>query len=193
MGAGAIASATAIPSFIASAARACPQQALATRKNIDELTGRELATYEHAVRLLRAGVDSDSGKTLFHPALRQLASPETTIAKAPWDRVHLETIEALLRATDPVRTAELTVPYWNFTQPASGREYPLAFERASSPLFAAAPDGELGQLDPLFWSYHAYIDTIRDQWDRDQGPPAAGMKARLWIGRGAAEIRTFAT
>jgi hypothetical protein len=188
--AGAVACAAVVPPLISNAARACPGQARVTRKNIDELTGPELATYEHAVRLLREGARSSSGQTLFHPALRQAAMPDSTIAGRPWDRRHLEAIEALLRATDPARTAEITVPYWDFTQPASGREYPAAFERAGSPLFAAAHDGDSGQLDPVFWSYHAYIDTVRGQWERDQVPIARGVTAHLWIGRDAVEIRT---
>lgn len=190
LGAGAIASAAVVPSFISTAARAFPGVARVTRKNIDELTGQELATYEHAVQLLRDGARSIRGQLLFHPALRQAAMRDSIVAGKPWDRRHLEAIEALLRATDPLRTAEITVPYWNFTQPASGREYPVAFERADSPLFAAAQDGEPGQLDPVFWSYHAYIDKVREQWDRDHGPLVRGTTAHVWIGRGAVEIRT---
>jgi hypothetical protein len=188
--AGAVACAAVVPPVISTAAHACPSPARVMRKNIDELSGGELATYEHAVRLLRESARSDSGQALFHPALRQAANPDSTIAGKPWDRRHLEAIEARLRATDPARTAEITVPYWDFTQPASGREYPAAFERAGSPLFAAAHDGDPGQLDPVFWSYHAYIDTVRGQWERDQVPIARGVTAHLWIGRDAVEIRT---
>lgn len=189
-GAGAIASAAVVPSFISTAARAFPGAVRVTRKNIDALTGQELATYEHAVRLLRKGARSNTGQPLFHPALRQAAMPDSAVAGKPWDRRHLEAIEALLRTTDPARTAEIAVPYWDFTQPPSGREYPAAFERADSPLFAAALDGGPAQLDPVFWSYHAYIVMVREQWDRDHGPLARGMTAHVWIGRRAVEIRT---
>lgn len=191
--AGAIASAGVATPLIATAARADPAPDRASRKNIDSLTAAELATYGHAVALLRDGARSSARQPLFHPALRQAAMPDARIAGQPWDRLQLEAIEAQLRATDPPRTAEVTIPYWDFTQPVSGREYPAAFERPDSALFVGAGDGSTGQLDPVFWSYHAYIDLVWDRWAREHGPLAPGTTAHLWIGKGAVEIRTIRT
>jgi len=152
------------------------------RRNIDDLSMAELAAYEHAVRLLqqRAG-------DVLHPTLRQAMAMDNGCGA--FQRIHLERIEARLRAADPVRTASIVIPYWDFTALASGRNYPRAFERAGSPLFA----GEDGQaaLDPIFWSYHAYIDTIWQRWEDVHGPATPGTGARLWLGPARVEIRTI--
>jgi hypothetical protein len=186
-GAGALACAAVIPSLISGVAFACPDAARLMRKNIDELTQGELETYEHAVRLLSEGAASPSFHPLAHPALRQAASASPANG-TPWDRHHLEAIEAQLRATDPARTAEVSVPYWNFTRPASGRAYPLAFERAGSPLFVGHQSAP--RLDAVFWSYHAYIATVWAQWAQDHTPLEPGVAVHLWIGPNTVEIRT---
>ncbi len=132
---------------------------------------------------------SNSGVLALHPALRQLADPDATVAAMPWDRGQLMEIEARLRATDPARTAELTIPYWDFTQPPSGQAWPAAFERSGSPLFVGANDTTTPRFNPAFWSYHAYIDVVRQQWEQTHGPLARGMVAHLWIGERTVEIR----
>ncbi|MFC4158693.1 hypothetical protein [Chitinimonas lacunae] len=48
--------------------------------------------------------------------------------------------EKALQAADPdgrygPSTANVTVPYWNFSQPPSGKRYPRAFENPASPLY----------------------------------------------------------
>jgi hypothetical protein len=185
----AVACAVAIPSLISTGALACSSTAHRARKNIDELTQSELATYEHAVRLMRERATSAAGQSFSHPALRQSSTLDSRLAGTPWDRRHLALVEAQLRATDPARTAEIAVPYWNFTRPASGIAYPLAFERVGSPLFAGHRDNP-GQLDAVFWSYHAYVETARDAWEREHAPLGPGVAAHVWIGSNTVEIRT---
>jgi hypothetical protein len=175
------------PSFFSGVALACAGAARLARKDIDELSPGELATYEHAVRLVCEGAASPSVRPLAHPALLQSASASPANG-TPWDRHHLEAIEAQLRATDPSRTAEVTVPYWNFTRPASGSAYPRAFERTGSPLFVGHRNAP--RLDAVFWSYHAYIETVWARWAQDHAMLEPGVAAHLWIGPDAVEIRT---
>jgi hypothetical protein len=187
LGAGAIASAALLPSLARAHApvnTASPRQA---RKNIDDLTAAELEIYEHAVRLLLA--DSRS-KVALHPVLRQAATLDPADAGRQWRQHHLEAIEAQLRATDPARTSRIVVPHWDFTKAPSGHQYPRAFERAGSPLFVGAHNGAPNHLDPVFWSYHAYIDTVWQAWETGHAPRAQRTTAHLWIGPNTVEIRT---
>lgn len=189
LSAGAVACAALTPPLVAAAATVASGLTPVIRKNIDSLSEEELATYAHAVGLLRAQAADDS-TPVYHPALRGAVTPLASMAGRPWDRRHLEAIEQRLRATDPPRTASVSVPYWDFTKPASGLVYAAAFERPDSPLLANAGDGDPARLDPVFWSYHAYIITVEDQWRLRNDPLPRGTTSHLWIGPNAVEIRT---
>jgi hypothetical protein len=152
--------------------RASADTAGRIRKNVDDLTPAELETYEHAVRLLQASTRSSAGPTALHPVLRQTVTQDSG---RQWHQRHLHAIEARLRAIDPSRTSDIVIPYWDFTRSPSGRQYPRAFERPGSPLSAA-------NLDPVFWSYHAYIDTVWQDWAAAHAPLGSGTSGHIVIG-----------
>ncbi|HEX8071587.1 MAG TPA: tyrosinase family protein [Pyrinomonadaceae bacterium] len=50
----------------------------------------------------------------------------------PWHRHHLAEFEKALRNSDPAnpdRVRDVTLPYWNWTQPPSGQDFPRAVEQ----------------------------------------------------------------
>lgn len=160
----------------------------------------------------------------------------------PWHRELLYRFEMALRAAQPGRTDDVTIPYWVWTEKASGNEYPKAFEDESSVLFkdtrstdpgmplyptddiqkviqdndewlafaggectlkpncvsgncSICPSRDFGAFespyhnkmhvalgspmedpehaaeDPIFWSFHAYIDLIYQQWQCEHKKP----------------------
>jgi len=186
-GVAAAACANAVQSLIPGAALASAIARQPERRNIDSMSPSELAAYEHAVGLLR-GSGAGSHPALAHPALRDVNAPNSRSISMPWDAEYLTEFEHELRAANPARNAEITVPYWDFTRPPSGREYPRAFERVGSPLYVGR-DGETRSLDIVLWSYHAYIDHVRTEWQRARGPLAQNERAHVWIGSNTVEIR----
>ncbi len=189
IGVGVMAAAATVPSVLAANAHASVNPASHPRKDIDDLTPMEIARYEHAVAMLQYRVMSNPATMALYPALQAPTSPDATLTDLVRGRTHLTTIESLLRAADPALTSDISVPYWDFTRPPSGRNWPAAFERGGSPLFAGAGQDGIPNLGPVFWSYHAYIDTVWQRWERDNGSLPPGMTAHLWIGSGIAEIR----
>ncbi len=221
IGAGAIVSALAVPQIGTRSARAfeathasvaSPERRCPERRCIDRLSARELADYEYAVQALRATCRSNTGDIAFHPALRNLHSPETghfgwQTAEAgdmPWHLAHLAAFEAALQAVDPARTARVMVPYWDITRAPSGTTYPRAFERPDSPLYfrtraSATEIGAVAQqttssqpdaaMDPLFWSFHAYIDVVWRRWQQEQGRTAVNGTPYLVFGPSMVEVR----
>ena len=53
----------------------------------------------------------------------------------PWHRAHLFLFEEALRRSDPPRTENVTVPYWDWSALPSGSRFPKAFENTGSVLF----------------------------------------------------------
>jgi hypothetical protein len=49
------------------------------------------------------------------------ASLSSAFPLIPWHRARLAGFEKLLRDSDPPRTANVTIPYWDWTKPASGK------------------------------------------------------------------------
>jgi hypothetical protein len=152
----------------------------------------------------------------------------------PWHREMLFRFEMAIRAAQPGRTDNLTIPYWNWTAPPSGQFYPKAYEDTTSVLYNAlrntppkgtytadpiqkmleakktwlafaggactvkpncvsgncssCPSTQFGGLespfhnnmhtwlgdpmwdpesaveDPIFWSFHTFIDVIYQEW-----------------------------
>ena len=111
------------------------------RKNIDVLTPRELANYEHAISTLldisRSDPQSIDGYTYFEQLHDGDLGPceHKNDTFMPWHRAHLFLFEEALRRSDPPRTATVTVPYWDWSALPSGKRYPKAFENRSSALF----------------------------------------------------------
>jgi len=219
------------------------------RKNIDSLSAEELDNYKHAVKILmdrsaatpatkegyawQAVLHNDFDRT--RPDGEPGGCEHRSERFFPWHRAHLAGFEKILRATDPARTANVTIPYWDWTKPASGVLFPKALEDTASPLFhggryhkpsdvpndpfllrtiqwdandvrdnmvrpsdwlaiaggAVGSDDEgpgklekgphnkihpsigptmgnpsLASRDPIYWSFHAYIDLVWARWQR---------------------------
>ena len=108
------------------------------RKNIDNLFPKELAAYKHAISILQNSTDPTSNY-LYHANFHNLflSTPPHGCEHGsdlffPWHRYHLASFEKALQDTDPTHatlsTKDVTIPYWNWTQQASGQRYPKDFE-----------------------------------------------------------------
>jgi tyrosinase len=216
-------------------------QATYKRKSIDALTDEELANYKHAIQITIDRSRTDPSRKdgyrwqadLHNDDVR--VRPDGSIGRCdhgserflPWHRSHLVGFERILRASDPPRTANVVIPYWDWTKPPSGRRLPKALEDRSSPLFNVGRDdrgrpviwpdlpidtmdiativkerdwgvfaglplgqastpplermphnrlhGRIGSTmgspdtaseDPIYWSFHCYIDLIWSRWQR---------------------------
>ena len=110
------------------------------RKNIDSLTPQELVDYEHAVSRLLAisqqDPDSIDGYTYFEQVHDGELGPceHANDTFMPWHRAHLFLFEEALRRSDPPRTENVTVPYWDWSALPSGSRFPKAFENTGSVL-----------------------------------------------------------
>jgi hypothetical protein len=136
------------------------------RKNIDDLTTEELGNYIHAMDILKK---QPSGKNYnYFAELHNSASvgpcEHARDSFLPWHRAHLLAFENALRASDPPRTAKVTVPYWNWSELPSGSRYAKAFEteeilkdrrRYTTPICKTAGQG---QCDPLSYPWE-YLNT----------------------------------
>jgi hypothetical protein len=164
--------------------RAAPTMAqpLPKRKNIDALTPTELDNYKHAVNILKqrsmANPMTEDGY-VYQANLhnRPRTHPDSSVGACehgseqffPWHRPHLSGFEKLLRASDPPRTADVTVPYWDWTQPPSGVMVPKAFEDTASPLFNS---GRRTSGDPPMWDGDEIRDLVREPlWEVLAGRP----------------------
>ena len=241
------------------------------RRNIDTLAPEELADYQHAFAKLLEISDHDpesiDGYTYFEQLHDGSLGPceHANDTFFPWHRAHLYLFEEALRRSDPPRTSNVTLPYWDWSALPSGKRYPVAFEDQSSmlydpsrnqqqickqlggsgcqrlpfprqflessalsvpawssppgdqppPNFGGVAGGEsdcsspFGQgfgaleqpahntmhgtyiggdmadpssavLDPIFWSFHAYIDLLWWQWQQQSGHEVnTDLEARL--------------
>ncbi|MDQ4032330.1 MAG: tyrosinase family protein [Actinomycetota bacterium] len=110
------------------------------RKNIDSLTPEELADYEHAFSKLQEISDTDpdsvDGLQYFQDLHNTMVGPceHANDTFLPWHRAHLFLFEEALRRSDPPRTANVTLPYWDWSALPSGTRYPKAFENTNSVL-----------------------------------------------------------
>jgi hypothetical protein len=110
------------------------------RKNMDSLTPGELADYEHAFSKVKeisdADPDSIDGLQYFQDLHNTLLGPceHANDTFLPWHRAHLFLFEEALRRSDPPRTANVTLPYWDWSALPSGTRYPKAFENTNSVL-----------------------------------------------------------
>ena len=111
------------------------------RRNIDSLTPQVLADYEHAVSRLLAisqqDPDSIDGYTYFEQLHDGELGPceHANDTFMPWHRAHLFVFEEALRRSDPPRTENVAVPYWDWSALPSGSRFPKAFENTDSVLF----------------------------------------------------------
>ena len=108
------------------------------RKDINELSNSELANYIYALNILRdrsaQDPDDETGYD-FQAALHNdvLVGPceHGSDLFLPWHRAHLHYFEHLLQASDPPRTANVTIPYWDWLHPEVSGKFPAAFAKPS--------------------------------------------------------------
>lgn len=106
------------------------------RKDINVLSDTELTDYIHALNILRArsaqDPDDETGYD-FQAALHNdvFVGPceHGSDLLFPWHRAHLHYFEQLLQASDPPRTADVTIPYWDWLHPEASGKFPAAFAK----------------------------------------------------------------
>ncbi|UVK35730.1 tyrosinase family protein (plasmid) [Mesorhizobium sp. AR10] len=132
---------------------------LRIRKNIDALKPEELSNYLHALDIVMRRDPSTVGSYAYYAALHNDLDvgpcEHATDTFLPWHRAHLYDFENELRASDPPRTSEVTIPYWNWSELPSGTRFPKAFEtealltrkdRWNRPICKGAPDPSCDRL-----------------------------------------------
>jgi tyrosinase len=104
------------------------------RKNIDDLSDAELKAFAHAVQKLKDNPDPKTNYVFwadihgFRNDDKQGPCEHRSEVLWPWHRAYLLSFEDALRASDPPVTSNVTIPYWDWSQPPSGNRYPKAFE-----------------------------------------------------------------
>jgi len=144
------------------------------RRDIEDLTPAELASYEHAVKCLH-----DSGEYGRLARIHNVVSENPPSGGEhhselflPWHRSLLHQFEQALRIADPRRPApDLTIPYWDWSRfPRGGKRYPDPFLREDSPLF-----DELRKQEPPARGTTpdeiTTLVTLYPSWEDFAGPP----------------------
>ena len=212
------------------------------RRDIDTLTEAELADYVHALDILRqrsaADPDDPAGYTFqagLHNDMFIGPCEHGSDLFLPWHRAHLHYFEQLLQEADPPRTANVTVPYWDWLHAEPSGKFPPAFSKpglddperdmtdAQLPpdtleivtaetdpgAFGGYPEehpgGDYGRLelgphntmhpffiggkmadperaaeDPIYFSFHCFIDLMWAEWQRrNQSPAPTSPEATL--------------
>jgi hypothetical protein len=139
------------------------------RKDINELNNNELADYIHALDILRARsaqkIEDETGYDFQAGLHNGQLSDGTPIDVScehgsdlflPWHRAHLHYFEQLLQAADPPRTANVTIPYWDWLHPEANGRFPKAFADPSS-LFMP---GRNVNPTPGSWGSELPADTL---------------------------------
>jgi Common central domain of tyrosinase len=122
-----------------------------TRRDIDTLSEEELGDYIHALDVLRrrsAENPDDVTGYDFQAALHNDGAvgpcEHGNDRFFPWHRAHLHYFELLLQGADPPRTANVTIPYWDWIHPQEGRKFPLAFDLPGLFSDGRNPDTKVG-------------------------------------------------
>lgn len=205
------------------------------RRDINALSQVELDNYIHALNIVRARSRANPDDPLGydwharrHNDMEVGPCEHGNDLFFAWHRCHLHYFEQVLRATDPPRTSEVCIPYWDWSRPdpAAGR-YPARFQlpglqgdrfAQGDPLhaetinivkgtpewseFGGWPKGTSGKNygrfelgphnhmhgryigglmgdpltaaeDPVYWSFHCFIDLLWYEWQRRNPGQAA--------------------
>lgn len=203
------------------------------RKDINSLTATELKDYVHALNILRErsvqNPDDETGygfQAALHNDVFVGPCEHGNDLFLPWHRAHLHYFEKLLQETEPPRTSNVTVPYWDWLHPQSRGKFPAAFDKPGLSMPdrnnrasdlppdtlqivigetnwnrfggfpTGSPLGDYGQLelgphndmhgnfiggkmgdpgsaaeDPIYFSFHAFIDLLWAEWQRRNNMP----------------------
>ena len=168
------------------------------RKSIDDLTAQELEDFLHATMKLREKGTNDPTVNYSYahmarlhniPGLFDGGCEHWNHRFLAWHRALLYNYEDALRASDPPRTTDVTIPYWNWTETPTGRRYPVAFENDAAGVkahYGKAIDSELLTVlfrsarnsqasQPIYpWTYIAEIakPEQEQEQERDVDPDA---------------------
>jgi Common central domain of tyrosinase len=131
--------------FMTSGGRAAlaQQEPMRTRRDIREVehNGGELKNLRHAFFMIKkqppmcgdpAARSEYDCWAAYHNNFADFGCRHMSDLFWPWHRYHLMEFEKKLRASDkdhPDRVADVTLPYWNWGAPASGRNFPAAVEQ----------------------------------------------------------------
>jgi hypothetical protein len=122
-------------------------QSLKIRKNIACLDQTEVANFEHAITILKQRATGEKNWDYWvkvhgdFDVAHCLHGGELIF---PWHRSELLYFEKLLQESDPARTSNVTLPYWDLTAVTSGAQgYPAAFEKAGSTLSECHQEGRV--------------------------------------------------
>jgi hypothetical protein len=159
-------------------------QSVPKRKSIDALKPGELDDYKHAFDIIKqrslgnpTRKDGLTFQSALHNKVRAHADPDNPAGACehgsemffPWHRAHLAGFEKLLQDSDPPRTANVTIPYWDWTKPPTGQLFPKAFEDTASPLFN---NGRRKSGTPPTWDADDLRNMVREPaWDLFAGRP----------------------
>lgn len=106
------------------------------RKDINTIGDSALDDYIHALNILRArstvDVDDETGYDFqagIHNDVFIGPCEHGSDYFLAWHRAHLYYFEKLLQETDPSRTANVTIPYWDWLHPETIGKFPRAFAR----------------------------------------------------------------
>lgn len=114
------------------------------RKSVDDLSEQELDNYIHAISMLKKKAEADPNSKdgfAYYAALHdgfQLGPCEHgQDTFMPWHRALLWLFEEALRRSDPPRTSNVTIPYWDWSELPSGDRFPKVFE---TKMYKGAPN-----------------------------------------------------
>jgi hypothetical protein len=105
------------------------------RRDIDSLSAAELSDYIHAIDVLRqrsaTNPDDPAGYAFqagLHNDFNIGPCEHRNDLFFPWHRAHLQYFEKLLQEADPPRTANVTIPYWDWIHAEPNSKFPPAFD-----------------------------------------------------------------
>ena len=98
------------------------------RKHIEDLTPPEVDALADAFQHLK-----DSPEYVKWADIHGMGGPASGCEHNsellwPWHRAYLLAFEDALRASDPPKTSNVTIPYWDWSEPPTGSRYPKLFE-----------------------------------------------------------------
>jgi hypothetical protein len=206
------------------------------RRDINTLSDADVDNYIHALNILRqrsaANPRDPSGYDMqarLHNDPRVGPCEHGSDLFLPWHRAHLYYFEKLLQESDPPRSANVTIPYWDWIHVDPAGRFPAAFGKpglfengrntgGNYPLpsntleivttqhdwqrFGGYPknstEGDYGDLedgphndmhseyilglmgnpataarDPIYFSFHCFIDLLWAEWQRRNNMPTA--------------------
>ena len=158
------------------------------RKSLDDLTPVELENYLHAFKVLKSqpasSLASYSTFERLHnggalPNGKQGGCVHASTDFLPWHRILLVQFETALQNSDPPRTSNVTLPYWDFSKPPTGRRFPKALEDQSSVLWHANRFNLLPDAPPNLVEAAKQLETER----RDQIMAPATLTTLYGLGR----------